>query len=125
MTEISTDPRHAQGEISKDELMRRNEEMENYRMALAYIAKQSTDQESRELAQTALDAGQPQSPISPEELRKKAADAIRTFCRSLSPAAVQMSRGQERIYYSGISLEALAAAVVIALSNTRPDRPCK
>lgn len=43
-----------------------NEEMENYRMALAYISKQSSDQQSRELAETALNAfpdrGVPQSP---------------------------------------------------------------
>jgi hypothetical protein len=42
------------------------EEMENYRMALAYISKQSSDPQSRELAETALNAfpanGEPQSP---------------------------------------------------------------
>jgi hypothetical protein len=45
------------------------EEMENYRMALAYISKQSTDQQSRELAETALNAFPadrvPQSPAQP------------------------------------------------------------
>lgn len=55
---------------------------------------------------------------SPEHIRQMAKDAIRTFCRSLSPAAVQMSHGAERIYYSGISLDALAVAVSLAL--TRP-----
>jgi len=36
-----------------------HEEMENYRMALAYISKQSTDQQSRELAETALSHTRP------------------------------------------------------------------
>jgi hypothetical protein len=49
-----------------------NEEMENYRMALAYISKQSTDQQSRELAETALNAFPadrvPQSPNVSEAL---------------------------------------------------------
>jgi hypothetical protein len=46
-----------------------NEEMENYRMALAYISKQSSDPQSRELAETALNAFPadrvPQSPADP------------------------------------------------------------
>jgi hypothetical protein len=36
-----------------------NEEMENYRMALAYISKQSADPQSRELAETALSYTRP------------------------------------------------------------------
>jgi hypothetical protein len=49
-----------------------NEEMENYRMALAYISKQSSDPQSRELAETALNAFPadrvPQSPNVSEAL---------------------------------------------------------
>ena len=41
-----------------------NEEMENYRMALAYISRQSTDPESRELAETALNAFSVREPQS-------------------------------------------------------------
>lgn len=40
------------------EEMTDNEEMENYRMALAYISKQSTDPQSRDLAETALNCAQ-------------------------------------------------------------------
>jgi hypothetical protein len=54
------------------EMTKGNEEMENYRMALAYISKQSTDQQSRELAETALNAFPadrvPQSPQDTELL---------------------------------------------------------
>lgn len=50
-----------------------------------------------------------------ENERRKIADAIRTFCKSLSSEAVQMSHGVERIYYSGISLDALSAAAALAL----------
>jgi len=43
------------------------EEMENYRMALAYISKQSSDPQSRELAETALDFGNSHSrPLRPQ-----------------------------------------------------------
>jgi hypothetical protein len=62
----------------------------------------------------------PQS-LSIEETRQRAEDAIRTFCRSLGAAAVQMSHGEERIYYAGISLKALSVAVAMAVS--RPLRP--
>ncbi len=58
----------------------------------------------------------PRSSSGTRELREKAADAIRTFCQSLSPTAVQMSHGQERIYYAGLSLDALSVAVALALS---------
>jgi hypothetical protein len=50
--EKAGEARKARGE----EMTKGNEEMENYRMALAYISKQSTDQQSRELAETALNA---------------------------------------------------------------------
>jgi hypothetical protein len=60
----------------------------------------------------------PQS-LSIEETRQRAEDAVRTFCRSLGAAAVQMSHGEERIYYAGISLKALSVAVAMAVS--RPD----
>lgn len=53
-----------------------------------------------------------------DTIRATAADAIRTFCNSQSPAAVQMSHGVERIYYAGLSLDALAVAVALALSST-------
>lgn len=61
------------------------------------------------LAYSALDCG---------KVQKIAAAAIRTFCQSLGPAAVQMSHGQERIYYAGISLDALSVAVALALTST-------
>jgi hypothetical protein len=73
-------------------------------------------------AQADAPGGQPQS-LSIEETRQRAEDAIRTFCRSLGAAAVQMSHGEERIYYAGISLKALSVAVAMAVS--RPDRKCK
>jgi len=50
-------------------------------------------------------------------LRKIAANAIRTFCQSLGANVVTVSSdGVERIYYSGLSLDALAVAVALALS---------
>lgn len=57
------------------------EEMENYRMALSYIAKQSNDKESRELAETALTsfehgAGLPQTPWHPIETAPKDGSAV-------------------------------------------------
>jgi Lar family restriction alleviation protein len=61
----------------------------------------------------------PAQSAPPQEMQRKAAEAIRTFCRSLSPAALQMSHGVERIYHSGISVDALACAVVLALSSTQ------
>lgn len=61
----------------------------------------------------------PQTP-SIEDTRRKAEEAIRTFCHSLGAAAVQMSHGEERIYYAGISLKALSAAVALAM--TRPHQ---
>ncbi len=45
--------------------------------------------------------------------RAIAADAITTFCQSLGSGAV----GNGRIYYSGVSIDALAAAVALALST--------
>jgi hypothetical protein len=51
------------------------------------------------------------------DAQKIAADAIRTFCSSLGVGSVAMSGdGVERIYYAGLSLESLAAAVAIALA---------
>jgi hypothetical protein len=64
-----------------------------------------------------------QRPLQPAETQKIAADAIRTFCRSLGAAAVQNSHGVERIYHAGISLDALAAAVALALSSTEGNTP--
>lgn len=61
---------------------------------------------------------QPQT-SSTEEIRQRVEDAIRTFCRSLGGAAVQMSHGEERIYYAGISLKALSVAATLAM--TRPQ----
>jgi hypothetical protein len=72
-------------------------------------------------AQADAPGGQPQS-LSIEETRQRAEDAIRTFCRSLGAAAVQMSHGEERIYYAGISLKALSVAVAMAVS--RPNHDC-
>ena len=51
------------------------------------------------------------------EVQAAAAEAIRTFCRSLGAASVQNLYGVERIYYSGINLNALAAAVALAVSR--------
>jgi hypothetical protein len=48
-------------------------------------------------------------------LRGEIADAIREYCHSISPAAVQMSHGVERIYYAGISLDGLTDAIFAAL----------
>lgn len=57
-----------------------------------------------------------------EATRQTAADAIRTFCRSLGSASVQISSdGVERVYYSGISLDALSVAVALALRNSAPQ----
>lgn len=55
------------------------------------------------------------------DIRETAANAIRTFCRSLGSAAVQISSdGVERIYYAGISLDALSVAVALALTIPAP-----
>jgi hypothetical protein len=48
-------------------------------------------------------------------LRGEIADAIREYCHSVSPTAVQMSHGVERIYYAGISLDGLTDAIFAAL----------
>lgn len=52
--------------------------------------------------------------------REQIASAIRTFCNSLGAGSVQMSHGVERIYYAGISLDALSVAVELALSTGAP-----
>lgn len=52
------------------------------------------------------------------EIRTQTADAIRTFCQSLGAGSVTISSdGIERIYHSGISLDALSAAVAIKLRS--------
>jgi hypothetical protein len=50
-------------------------------------------------------------------LRGEIADAIREYCHSVSPAAVQDSHGVERIYYAGISLDGLADAIFAAVTS--------
>ena len=56
-------------------------------------------------------------------LRGEIADAIRDFCHTLSPAAVQDSHGTNRIYYSGIPLDGLVDAIFAAISPvTSTDR---
>lgn len=54
------------------------------------------------------------------QIQAAAEEAIRTFCKSLSSEAVQMSHGVERIYYSGISLKGLSAAIAMALTKRAP-----
>lgn len=59
-----------------------------------------------------------------ERVREKAANGIRTFCQSLGAGVVTMSAGVERIYYAGISLDALAVAVALAIAAPEPaDTP--
>ncbi len=59
-----------------------------------------------------------------KDIREKAEEAIRTFCYSLGAATVKTSSdGMDRIYYSGISLDALAAAVAIALTRPHHSPP--
>lgn len=60
-----------------------------------------------------------------EGVREIAAGAIRTFCQSLGTNAVQMSHGTERIYFAGISLDALACAVALALTRPNCEAPAK
>ena len=54
----------------------------------------------------------------PELIQEVAATAIRTFCQNLGAHTVAMSSGVERIYYPGLSIDALAVAVALALSST-------
>lgn len=69
--------------------------------------------------------------MTPEQLklaRAAAKDAIRTFCQSLGSNVVCTSLdGVERIYYSGISLDALSIAAVLHLSapSATPDARVK
>lgn len=54
------------------------------------------------------------------DIKSLAAEAIRTFCKSLGEGIVAISTdGMERIYYSGLSLEALAAAVAMKLASPK------
>jgi hypothetical protein len=54
------------------------------------------------------------------EIKMLAADAIRTFCKSLGEGTVAISTdGMERIYYSGLSLDGLAAAVAMKLASPK------
>jgi len=70
---------------------------------------------------TPLYAALPQAE-SIKDIREKAEEAIRTFCYSLGAATVKTSSdGMDRIYYSGISLDALAAAVAMALTRPQSD----
>ena len=81
-----------------------NEEMENYRMALAYISRQSTDQQSRELAETALNAFP--------------ADRVPQTSKQRQP-------GDEVVYFNGRLVtwaEVEAAVQEWKCSHTRPDR---
>lgn len=55
----------------------------------------------------------PRPTVGREEIKS----AIRTFCESLGQGSVVRSHGVERIYYSGISLDALTAAVMLALTG--------
>lgn len=51
-----------------------------------------------------------------------AAAPIRTFCKSLGAGTVAVSSdGVERIYYAGMSLDALSVAVALALSSTNSN----
>ena len=45
------------------------------------------------------------------------ADAIRSYCRRLSPAAVMKPHDKERIYYAGIDLDGLSDAIFAALPD--------
>jgi hypothetical protein len=60
---------------------------------------------------------------TPDSIREAAANAIRTFCQSLGAGTVAVSSdGVERIYYAGLSLDALSVAVALALSAAKTDR---
>ena len=52
--------------------------------------------------------------------RESIANAIREYCRSVSPASVANSHGVERIYYAGLSVYGLTDAI---LSASPPEQP--
>lgn len=91
------------------------EEMENYRMALAYISKQSTDPQSRELAETALNA----FPANGEPQRSQGlTEAVSNYFKLWDRCG-----GSE-----AIAADLFATArqnMRAALSDTRPDREGK
>jgi hypothetical protein len=94
----------------------------------------NAEQALMNVARAALSAAQSPKPVAweiidREEMARLVEQAIRQFCQNLGTGTVRVSAdGVERIYYAGLSLNAISVAAVRALrreaSTRMADSPC-